>query len=278
MVRPLLTPPFLSAAACAPPPPPPAAPTPPPMDKEAPPPETKTVEVPEPVSKAPVVPTRDEMARLVPGEGLEAQLENFTKKNYFAAIDELAPELEKAQRGQHGLDEKVQILAMLGQAHDMMGEKDRAAQMYRRVLGEWRRPNALLKRIDKGDAGDEARRQRLFDAFGEALFYLGEQRREGLSELEIPYYAGGEDPKEVSRFVTRDLSQWLGKRDRVILRAAKEYGRIDDLGEHAPARWRAAAASRIGAMHALALQAMRDLPEGLRTAAGAELEERMQHE
>lgn len=205
----------------------------------------------------PSLPTVDNMPRLEVGPEFAQVMKSFEEKYFFAVVDELKPQLQGAQRGQLELDVQLQVFAMLGQAHHMMDEPDKARRMYNRVLVQWKDPFQLARSLRQLDDGD-AHVARAFDAFGEALFFLAETQRARVDALQVPFFDGSH-PVEMQRFVERSLGVWMNKRMSLVARTAKAYARIEEIKPEVPQRWLVAAESRVGAMHAQTVQALREL-------------------
>ncbi len=211
-------------------------------------------------ARAPVVVDVEMMKRVEPGAELAPVMKSFEDKMYFDSVAQLDEHLVKARRKQGSIDYRLQTYAMTGQAHAMMGDHDLANRMYRKVLSQWQHPKALARKLQKKfpDDGD-ARVARSLDAFGEALFFVAERRRQKLDELETPYNDGGDSPREVATFVKRQVNGWVKKRVRFASSAAKEYNRISTITPGTPQRWVVAAHARKGLMAAQTLESVRNI-------------------
>ncbi len=213
---------------------------------------------PEPVSKAPVVVTFEDIGRVDAGPELADVSASFDKKLYFDGKDKLV-ELAKSARGA-SLDHQLQVLAMQAFADAMMGEPELALRGYRKVLAKWQPPARLAATLRRADpATGDARVTRAMDAFGEALFFLAERKREQVESVELPTREGSDSPADVEKFVGKQLKRWVEMRERRILAAAREYQRIDDIKPETPARWVVASHARQATMYAQTLQLLREL-------------------
>lgn len=213
---------------------------------------------PEPLSKAPVAVSVEEIPRLDPGAELAPIMKAFEGKLYFDGLAQLEEHEVAARRGQGSLDFQLQVYAMTGQAHAMMGEGDLAMRAYRKVLSKWQHPKSLATKLQKAHPEDgEARTARALDAFGEALFFMAEQKRAKLEVIDFPYNEVGDKPAEVKRFLDGPVKRWLRQRTVVTQAAAREYDRIDTITPGTPERWLSAAHARKGLMVAQTLELVR---------------------
>jgi hypothetical protein len=201
------------------------------------------------------------MDRIDPGQELAAVLATFNDKSYADGAELLDDQhLVAARRGQGELDYQLQVYAMRGHAYNMIGDADQAAGMYRRVLSKWTNLAALASKLRKADPeGGDARVARALDAFGEALFFMGERKRARVEAIEMPYNDIGDAPAEMKRFVDKPLSQWLRRRQSAISAAEADYLRVRDVKPETPVRWVVASHARIGLMYAQALEELRSL-------------------
>lgn len=211
-----------------------------------------------PLSKAPVAVSVEEIPRVDPGAELAPILKAFESKLYFDGLSQLEEHEVAARRSQGSFDFQLQVYAMKGQAHVMMGEGDLAMRAYRKVLSKWQHPKSLARKLQKAHPEDgEARTARALDAFGEALFFMGEQKRAKLELIDFPYNDVGDKPAEVKRFLDGSVKRWLRQRTLVTQAATREYDRVETIAPGTPERWRSAGHARKGLMVAQTLELVR---------------------
>lgn len=254
---------LLLACASAPPPAAPApAPPPPAKPASAPPAPPPKPEPPAPKSQKPTVPDFEVLVRSgMPAAFAEVE-KNFKEKYFEQALQALETQKTASKRGQLAHDHKMLMYAAIGFASAMQNSALEAKGAYRRVLpmwANWRKESKAIMALEKDAAAGQKRVDNAVDAVGEALFFLAEEQRAKADEIAMPAYDGDSDPKNVNKHLSGKVKQWNNRRVQKVKKAATEYERVLKLEPKPPPRLVAAAASRIGAMHALMLEELRTI-------------------
>jgi tetratricopeptide (TPR) repeat protein len=193
-----------------------------------------------------------------------AEVEKMFKEKLFSeAIKELDKLKEQAKKGTLKMDEEMLMHALYGHAYFMQNDSASSLRSYRKVLTFWDNPKKTVKdleKLEKDSARGTERVERGLDAFAEALFHLAEaDRLKGEAEAR-PAFKGAGEPRKVDEYTKKTLKSWVGKRTSAADKAAENYRRILKLEPQPPQRWVGAAASRLGAMYALAAHELRETP------------------
>jgi hypothetical protein len=250
----------LCACSPAPPPPPPApvataqpAATPPP-----PPPATASAPAPapppEPLTTAPTFPSMEDAERSKLPGSLDEVKKSFDEKFYAQGADLLEKEAKKPGIT---VDYQVLVYALLGHARHMTNELPLATQSYRRVLSKWGPFNKLGKKLSKGTPEEKHRYVLGMEAFGEALFFLAEQKRTRLEDITAPSFDKDDTPEMVKMFAKGKVAGYLASCEQIIKGAKKKYQKVLDLKPEPPKRWAVATHSRIGAMYGTCVEGLR---------------------
>jgi hypothetical protein len=180
----------------------------------------------------------------------------FNEKFYSQAADLLEVEVKKKGGG---VEYEVLVRALLGHARHMTSELPLAKNHYRRVLAKWGPFYKAGRKLSKGTPDEQKRYQLGLEAFGESLPFLAEQKRAKLDDVASPSFDKEDTPAMVKMFVDGKLAGYLGRCERVINTAKREYDKVLALKPEPPPRWAVATHSRMGAMYATVVESAREL-------------------
>lgn len=210
---------------------------------------------PAPVGTAPTLPTLEDAERSPLPDSLAEVKKAFDEKFYSQAADLLEAEAKK--RGA-GVEHEVLVFALLGHARHMTNEIPLAVSNYRRVLAKWGPFYNAGRKLSTGTPEEQKRYQLGLEAFGEALFFLAEQKRLKQDEVVAPSFDQEDTPAMVKVFVDGKLAGHLARSSKVINTAKKEFDKVLALKPEPPQRWVVATHSRLGAMYATVVESVRE--------------------
>jgi len=149
------------------------------------------------------------------------------------------------------IDVQMAAHALLGRACQSLEDAKCAAAHYQTVRELWKSPEAATKSMDAAGGDDSAKRlrtARALNAAGEALFYVGEEKRLAAHAKKFPVYTGKGDKDSVREHINTRVAPWVNTRRRLNEEADRAYLAVAGLQPMAPPRWVIAAASRVGEM------------------------------
>jgi hypothetical protein len=215
-----------------------------------------------PKTTKPQLPDFETLMRANLPKGFEATAKNFKDKYFDQAIKSLDGQRDLSRKGQLPHDHKMLMYASYGFANAMQNQPDEAKRNYRRILpmwGNWRKQSKALKALEKDEAAGQKRVDLAIDCVGEALFYLGEVRRDQADKVALVAYDGDSDPKNMHRYLKSKVKPWIQRRGVKVRRAISEYKKVLAIQPKPPARFVSAATARIAAMHALMFEELREI-------------------
>jgi tetratricopeptide (TPR) repeat protein len=149
--------------------------------------------------------------------------------------------------------------ALLGRAINASG--GRGDTELAKVRSMFRSPETAYKKIELAAGGDkddlERRLRRALNAWGEAIYASGEEKRRAVDAIKFPEYKGAGRREEVERFVKNELASWMKKKQPAIEAAEKEYSAVLSIATGAsgattrpspPPEWVIASGARVGSM------------------------------
>jgi hypothetical protein len=104
----------------------------------------------------------------------------------------------------------------------------------------------IVSSAGEGEHARAWRLERALLAVAEALFFMADQKRDGVDRVRMPTHSGETSEEEIERFVVDRVSPWIDGKQTLILEAEEAYAKIAALEPQPPPRWVARAAARIG--------------------------------
>lgn len=186
------------------------------------------------------------------------------KGEWSSVLERLEALKRDIQRGP--VDVKVHAEVLAARAHLAAGEAPQATAAYRKAVngfnGAAKKLNNQLTAMDKSSQY-EVRLATMMQNFGEALFFLAEDKRAKLDAIVPPPYEGPANEAQVARHFDKKIDRFSKQWVQTMDKAMKEYLRVEAL-EPAPKVWVVAAAARKAQM----LEAHHDRLVGLQAPGG----------